>query len=426
MLARDPTNPYDPNAIKVLDTWGDQIGFLPRGLASRLSAELDGGLVYQATLHSHVGGDVGQKASAKILILCQDPDQPDQPIQQSLFATPPENPELEPAEVEEDIDEQVAADYCAILAMRDAPWADRKEATLELREAGAQARPALGSLIRMACNSRDSLQAEAIITLGYIKLNPQTLLPLFIDLLETGEIEVKRAVGEAIRNYGPIAWPTIPALIHALYDGDASVKMNAALGLSGVAPYGEKAIEALELCLQDLDITVRFNACLALGAMGPMADDALPSLARATRDPISRVSAAAASAIIHIRDPERRGRRILFLVQSFVHLLSEVSHDWKDREAIQTHEEEHDGHYQLLKLRWEKQGPPTPEEIREVIRSMVQLYKLTFEVAHKNSDLFEKPEGLNLIRESFAKLPKAIASLSRDSLFEGVESACKE
>jgi single-stranded-DNA-specific exonuclease len=41
LLVRDPHNPYDSNAIKVVRQNGQQIGFLDRYLAARLSGKLD-------------------------------------------------------------------------------------------------------------------------------------------------------------------------------------------------------------------------------------------------------------------------------------------------------------------------------------------------------------------------------------------------
>ena len=41
LLVRDPYNPYDPSAVKVLRQNGHQIGFLDRYLAAELSSQLD-------------------------------------------------------------------------------------------------------------------------------------------------------------------------------------------------------------------------------------------------------------------------------------------------------------------------------------------------------------------------------------------------
>ena len=56
-LVRDPNNTFDPNAIKVIRVNGQQIGFLDRNLAARLSARLDEyGQPVQAYVSSITGG----------------------------------------------------------------------------------------------------------------------------------------------------------------------------------------------------------------------------------------------------------------------------------------------------------------------------------------------------------------------------------
>ncbi|MEM9325915.1 MAG: HIRAN domain-containing protein [Bacteroidota bacterium] len=41
VLAPEPDNPYDPNAVKVLNGQGQQIGYLPREVAGRVNFALD-------------------------------------------------------------------------------------------------------------------------------------------------------------------------------------------------------------------------------------------------------------------------------------------------------------------------------------------------------------------------------------------------
>ena len=49
-LRREPANAHDPNAIAVLASGGAQIGWVARGLAQRLAAELDGGARWSAVV----------------------------------------------------------------------------------------------------------------------------------------------------------------------------------------------------------------------------------------------------------------------------------------------------------------------------------------------------------------------------------------
>jgi single-stranded-DNA-specific exonuclease len=56
-LVRDPNNVFDRNAIKVVRKNGQQVGFLDRYLAARLSARLDNyGQPLQAYISSITGG----------------------------------------------------------------------------------------------------------------------------------------------------------------------------------------------------------------------------------------------------------------------------------------------------------------------------------------------------------------------------------
>ncbi|MCW4116880.1 HIRAN domain-containing protein [Aurantimonas sp. MSK8Z-1] len=42
-LAREPENPFDPNAVAILDTDGARLGYVPRAAAGRVAALLDAG-----------------------------------------------------------------------------------------------------------------------------------------------------------------------------------------------------------------------------------------------------------------------------------------------------------------------------------------------------------------------------------------------
>ena len=57
LMVREPMNPFDPNAIKVIRQDGCQIGYLDRQLAFRLSQRLDQyGLPMDACVSSIIGG----------------------------------------------------------------------------------------------------------------------------------------------------------------------------------------------------------------------------------------------------------------------------------------------------------------------------------------------------------------------------------
>jgi hypothetical protein len=47
-LRRDPANAHDPNAIAVLTSGGEQVGWVPRELAAQIAPELDAGTAWSA------------------------------------------------------------------------------------------------------------------------------------------------------------------------------------------------------------------------------------------------------------------------------------------------------------------------------------------------------------------------------------------
>ena len=69
-LVRDPYNPYDSNAIKVINSNGDQIGFISRELASSLAYQMDSGVKYNATVCGITGTNPGENIGVNLLIKC--------------------------------------------------------------------------------------------------------------------------------------------------------------------------------------------------------------------------------------------------------------------------------------------------------------------------------------------------------------------
>jgi hypothetical protein len=49
-LRRDPSNEYDPNAIAVLVSAGEQLGWVPREIAAELAGDLDAGRPWSAVV----------------------------------------------------------------------------------------------------------------------------------------------------------------------------------------------------------------------------------------------------------------------------------------------------------------------------------------------------------------------------------------
>ncbi|CAK4031216.1 related to helicase-like transcription factor [Lecanosticta acicola] len=57
LIRREPSNPYDSNAIRVDDVQGTQIGHIPRGMASKLAKYLDNRWLH---LEGQLAGEIGQ------------------------------------------------------------------------------------------------------------------------------------------------------------------------------------------------------------------------------------------------------------------------------------------------------------------------------------------------------------------------------
>ena len=67
-LVRDPNNPYDKNAIKVINSSGDQIGFISKELASTMAIRRDAGVIYSATVSQITGMNPGENLGVNLHI----------------------------------------------------------------------------------------------------------------------------------------------------------------------------------------------------------------------------------------------------------------------------------------------------------------------------------------------------------------------
>ena len=67
-LVRDPYNPYDPNAIKVINSNGDHIGFISKELASTMAMNMDSGTIFSATVSNITGMNPGENIGVNLHI----------------------------------------------------------------------------------------------------------------------------------------------------------------------------------------------------------------------------------------------------------------------------------------------------------------------------------------------------------------------
>ena len=68
ILRRDRNNPYDSNAVAVINEYGQQIGFLSRDVASKIAPRMDAGIKVTAKVSAINVGEVGCNAGVNIYI----------------------------------------------------------------------------------------------------------------------------------------------------------------------------------------------------------------------------------------------------------------------------------------------------------------------------------------------------------------------
>lgn len=66
LMEREPTNPYDSKAIKVINLQGEQLGQSNKELAQRLTPWLDAGRKFDVFIRQITGGELVRKVTAAI------------------------------------------------------------------------------------------------------------------------------------------------------------------------------------------------------------------------------------------------------------------------------------------------------------------------------------------------------------------------
>ncbi len=67
-LLRDYNNQFDSNAIMVINSSGNQIGFISKDLATTMARNIDSGIRYTATVSAITGTNPGDTMGVNILI----------------------------------------------------------------------------------------------------------------------------------------------------------------------------------------------------------------------------------------------------------------------------------------------------------------------------------------------------------------------
>jgi len=68
ILERDRYNPYDRNAIKVMNSNGEQIGFISKEIASTMAFNMDLGIRYSVIVSAITGTNPGDTMGVNILV----------------------------------------------------------------------------------------------------------------------------------------------------------------------------------------------------------------------------------------------------------------------------------------------------------------------------------------------------------------------
>lgn len=67
-LVRDPYNPHDRNAIKVINSNGDHIGFIPKEIAVTMAGNMDSGTTFSAMVSNITGMNPGENMGVNLHI----------------------------------------------------------------------------------------------------------------------------------------------------------------------------------------------------------------------------------------------------------------------------------------------------------------------------------------------------------------------
>lgn len=92
---------------------------------------------------------------------------------------------------------------------------------------GTNARPAMPLLLQCAQETNPQIVAGAVRTLGQLKGEPDTIIPVIIPKLTDPRIYVRMQAAMALGAFGPAGSNALPALRQALGDSNASVAVYA-------------------------------------------------------------------------------------------------------------------------------------------------------------------------------------------------------
>jgi len=208
----------------------------------------------------------------------------------------------------------------------DDPYAASHLFSTLFRLAGPNAAPVLLQVLRNKAEINAAVRARAALTLGLMKAEAITTVPLALDLLEETK-SGKRFVISAIARFGPAANEAAPQLLEILHASAPEDEMQRTSGepLWKITLHALGSIRAVQavpeltamLSDESLDANAKQLVVVALGEIGPAAQtaiSALQAISAAGRDPhssnltklqavaevaISRISLPQAASLIH-------------------------------------------------------------------------------------------------------------------------------
>jgi HEAT repeat protein len=186
-----------------------------------------------------------------------------------------------------------------------------RRATLDFLEAlEHECAPAIKVLVAGLSDSDRFIRWAAARTLG--KITPPVMteltVPALARLLNPAEdADVREAVADTLRRYGPKAEGAQTALIAMINVGDAVAREATIRAITSIG--GSKAADALpglRLALKSENVNVRRAAAEALGSLGSRAMPAIDDLRAVLMDDDGTVRAAASEAILNILAPHQK------------------------------------------------------------------------------------------------------------------------
>lgn len=110
----------------------------------------------------------------------------------------------------------------------------RAQSALDLGNFGPAARPAIPQLLRAAKGPDPAVRPAALLALGQIHCEAETIIPVLIKFLDNDELNASAA--EALGNFGELAKPAIPKLVPMLKARDKDAVKAATEAIKKIDP----------------------------------------------------------------------------------------------------------------------------------------------------------------------------------------------